>query len=79
MCMCLCASAEVCQQVGFEFIGALLSVHVAMKLLLTPAGPSDKVIAWIPSIPGFIPEKQDILILICFESQLLSLHDRPLA
>ena len=69
MCMCLCALAEVCQQVGFEFIGALLSVHVAMKLLLTPVGPSDKVIAWIPSIPGFIPEKQHIQILACFDGK----------
>ena len=46
--------AEVCQPADFQFIG-LLICGLAMRLLLTPEGPSDPVIESIPHIPGFIP------------------------
>lgn len=36
-----------------------------MKLLLTPVGPNDKVINWIPRIAGFIPHKQHVCVLFC--------------
>ena len=36
-----------------------------MKLLLTPAGPSDKVMEWIPRVDGFIPHKQNVRVVVC--------------
>ena len=36
-----------------------------MKLLLTPVGPSDKVIKWIPRVDGLIPNKHHVRVLVC--------------
>ena len=36
-----------------------------MKLLLTPVGPSDKVVEWIPRDNGFIPHRQHVCTLVC--------------
>ena len=40
-------------------------LNLAMKLLLTPAGPRDKVIECIPRIAGFIPHHQHVCVLVC--------------
>ena len=63
--------AEVCQPAGFQFI-ALLMCGLAMKLLLTPNGPSDRVIESIPRIPGFIPLKPHVCVLVCNDGKYLS-------
>ena len=51
-------------------------LSLAMKLLLTPVGPSDNVIKWIPPITGFIPRKQHVCVLVCFDGKDEEL-DRP--
>jgi hypothetical protein len=48
-----------CLFVGFD-------LSFAMKLLLTPVGPNDKVIDWIPRIAGFTPHKQHVCVLAIF-------------
>ena len=47
-----------------------------MQLLLTPVGPSVKVIEWIPRIAGFIPLKQHVCVLVCNDGKDLSRTDR---
>ena len=48
-----------------HYLLVAFDVSLAMKLLLTPVGPSDKVIKWIPLIAGFIPNKQHVCVLVC--------------
>jgi len=60
--------AQVCSQQAFISLHCLLvafGLSLAMKLLLTPVGPSDRVIGWIPRIAGFIPTKQHVCVLVC--------------
>ena len=40
-------------------------LSLAMKLLLTPHGPNDKVMEWIPRVDGFIPHKQNVRVVVC--------------
>ena len=47
-----------------------------MRLLLTPEGPSEKVIESIPHIPGFIPLKPQVCVLVCNDGKDLSSTNR---
>lgn len=59
--------AEVSQQAfnSLDCLFVAFDLSLAMKLLLTPVGPNDKVIDWIPRIAGFIPHKQHVCVLVC--------------
>ena len=57
------ASQQALNSLHCLFVAFDLSL--AMRLLLTPAGPSDNVIGWIPRVPGFIPEKQHVRVCVC--------------
>ena len=67
--------AEVCQPADFQFIG-LLICGLAMRLLLTPEGPSDPVIESIPHIPGLIPLKPQVCFLVCNDGKDVSSTNR---
>jgi hypothetical protein len=41
-----------------------------MKVLLTPVGPSDKVVEWIPRNCGLIPSQAHVNIVICGDGKL---------
>ena len=39
-----------------------------MRVLLTPVGPRDKVIEWIPRNCGLIPETAHVNVVMCFDT-----------
>ena len=47
-----------------------------MRLCLTSVGPGDRVMAWIPRIDGFIPNKQHVRVLVCNDGKDTSPDER---
>ena len=57
------ASQQALNSLHCLFVAFDLSL--AMKLLLTPVGPSDNIVKWIPRHYGFIPEKAHVRVCVC--------------